>query len=243
MSGLVVLTRPKDQSEPLAATLKERGYAVLIEPMLEIVPLDAEVPALRDYGALAFSSGNAVSIFAERHPERSLAAYAVGQRTAAALRDAGFLDVREAAGDAEELAQLIRATYRSSDPILHLSGRAVARDLAALLQPTGIKAERVAIYDAMAVTFLSKQLVEALYACTVDSVLFFSARTAETFGTLIVKFRLKDLTGAVSALCLSRAVAESAQVLTWRRLRVAGRPTSDAMLALLPPCAQDTING
>jgi uroporphyrinogen-III synthase len=243
MPGLVVLTRPREQSEPLAATLKARGYAVLIEPMLEIVPLDVKIPASGGYGALAFSSANAVSIFAERCSERDLAAYAVGRRTAAVLRDAGFRDVREAAGDADELAQLIEATYRDTIPVLHLSGRAIARDLAVLLRPAGIAVERVPIYDAVATGSPSKELVEALYACTVDSVLFFSARTAEIFGTLVLKFCLNGLTEAVSAICLSRAVAESAQALTWRSLVIASRPTVDAMLAVLPPCGQDTING
>jgi uroporphyrinogen-III synthase len=243
MSGLVVLTRPRDQSEAIATVLEARGYGVLIEPMLDIVPVDAALPPLERYGALAFSSANAVAIFAERSAECGLAAYAVGARTAVALRDVGFQDVREAPGDAEALARLIADTYRHAKPILHLSGRAIARDLAVLLQPAGISVERIAIYDAQAAGALSKELVEALYACTVDSVLFFSARTAEIFGTLAVKSGLESLTGTVSAFCLSDSVAESARALIWRDIVVASRPTADAMLALLPSRGQDMIHG
>ena len=61
--------------------------------MLVIVPLGAPVRDLRPYRALAFTSANGVRAFAGKSTERNLPAYAVGERTAVALRAAGFTPV------------------------------------------------------------------------------------------------------------------------------------------------------
>jgi uroporphyrinogen-III synthase len=235
MTRLVVITRPKSQAGPIAAALAERGFAVLIEPMLDIVALDEPLPALDRFGALAFSSANAVVAVADRIRGCHLPVYTVGGSTAAALRDAGFGDIRTGPGDAEGLAALIHDSYDGRRPILHLSGREVARELSPLLRSAAIAVERVAVYDAVAADHLSAPLAAALYARTIDSVLFFSARTAGVFGTLAVKSGLDGMTSGISALCLSAAVARQASALRWRAIGVAARPTTDAMIALLAP--------
>jgi uroporphyrinogen-III synthase len=242
-AGLIVITRPEHQAEPIAAALAARGYASMIEPMLDIVPLDTALPALDRFGGLAFSSANAASIFAARMADRTLPAYAVGERTADTLRRAGFLDVRVAEGDARRLAALIARTYDGPQPILHLSGRAVARDLSVLLEPQGRSVERLVIYDAVPAVALSLPFVKALYARTVDGVLFFSARTAQVFGTLITKSGFDSLTGGIAALCLSEAVGEEARRLSWRSVTVADRPDAESLLALLPPVPQGQADG
>jgi uroporphyrinogen-III synthase len=234
MTRLVVITRPRDQAEPIATELSARRYAVLVEPMLEIVPLKPALPQVGSCTALAFTSANGVHAFAELSPERALPAYAVGESTASALKTAGFRDIREASGDAAGVAALICSTLGNNGPVLHASGRAVARDLAALLEPAGIVVQRIALYDAAPAQSLSKDLVSALYARTIDSVLFFSARTARTFGTLVMKSGLGSMVSASTALCLSEAVAAEARALPWRAVAVAEQPTAGSLLSLLP---------
>ncbi len=234
MRPQVVVTRPREEAEELAQRLDGLGYEALIEPMMTIVPLDAPLPAPRDYAALAFTSANAVRIFAARAPERDLPVYAVGGRTAQALRDAGFADIRDAGGDAAALAALIRSSSLPGGSVLHLSGRAVARDLNTLLAPDGIKVDRCAIYDAQPSARISARLEEALYARTFDHVLFFSPRTASIFETLINQAGLAQMVTSVTAFCLSAEVAASAAALPWKRIGVAVRPNSASVLALLP---------
>jgi uroporphyrinogen-III synthase len=124
-----------------------------------------------------------------------------------------------------------------------VSGRAVARELAEMLAPVGIPVERVAIYDAVPASVLPEMLTAALYARTVDGVLFFSARTAETFGTLMMTSGLDSLSGGIAALCLSEAVGRTARILKWSVVAVAERPDSRSMLALLPAIMQASTHG
>ncbi len=237
MTGLVVITRPRDEADALAAQLNRLGYATLIEPMLGIVPLDVPIPALSPYRALVFTSANGVRAFAGKTAERILPAYAVGERTADALRSAGFLSIHVADGDAEALAALIAATLGSGGPMLHVTGKAVAQDLGALLKPSGIVVDRLTLYDAVPAQNLSGPLVEALYARTISCVLFFSVRTVRTFGTLLREHGLTDMITSSSALCLSAPIAAEAARLPWRQIETAVRPTADALLALIaePP--------
>jgi uroporphyrinogen-III synthase len=239
MTGLVVITRPRDEAAALAERLSAQGHRVLVEPMLDIVPLPAVIPPLVGYGALVFTSANGVRFFAGKSAERAMPAYAVGSRTAAALGRAGFADIRDAAGDAEALAALIGQTLGSAAPVLHIAGRDVARDMAQLLAPAGIAAEKLTIYDAIPAADLSAELVAEMYACTVNHVLFFSVRTAGTFGTLLRNRGLADMVMSSSALCISEQVAEAASALPWLRVDVAAEPTSDALIALLHPGKTD----
>jgi uroporphyrinogen-III synthase len=234
VTGKIVITRPRDEAVGLAAELNARGFDTLVEPMLEIVPVPAEIPDLGRYRALAFSSANGVRAFAGRSPIRSIPAYAVGARTAESLRLAGFADIRAAAGDGDAMAALISETLEPADPLLHVSGVAVARDLEMMLAPSGFVVDRLTLYDAVPAAKFSQPLVDALYACTISSVLFFSVRTASAFGTLLQEHGLADMITSISAFCLSRQVADVVGRSPWRRVVAAAQPTSQSMIAMLP---------
>jgi len=234
MTGRIVLTRPRDEAEGMAAELTARGYDTLVEPMLEIVQLPTAIPDLAPYRALVFTSANGVRSFAERCSNRSLPAYAVGMRTADTLRKAGFTDVRGAGGDAGLLAEFVSETLGNAGPVLHLAAQDVARDLEPLLAPAGIAVDCVALYEAVPARDFSKALVDALYACTIESILFFSVRTAATFGTLAEKHGLAEMTSAISALCLSSQVATEASKLPWRTVLVAPEHSAQSLISLLP---------
>jgi uroporphyrinogen-III synthase len=235
MSGLVVVTRPRQEALLLAAELGHRGYDVLVEPMLEIARLPVSLPHLGNYSALAFTSANAVDAFAALTGERGLPAYAVGAHTAMALREAGFSAIYETGGDAGDLAQTIGESSIDG-PVLHVSGKAVAQDLGDLLSPHKIAVDRIALYDAVAVKKLSQTLIKALYARTVQDVLFFSVRTAATFGTLMREGGFTEMLGSTRAICLSPSIATEASKLSWKEISITGRPTTGAALAcLIPP--------
>lgn len=243
MGSALVVTRPRNQSSALAEMLERRGYRTLVEPMLDIVDLRPPLPPLTGFGGLVFSSANAVSAFAARAADRSHRTYAVGASTARALSDAGFSEIISADGDARDLAAAIARSYRSSLPLLHVSGRAVAGDLGEMLRPAGIGVERLVVYDAVAKSALSPSLVRAIETCSIAGVLLFSARTAETFGTLVASTGLQNQFGIVSAYCLSAAVARAAALLRWKEIAVAARPTRDSLLDLIPPPALDGRHG
>lgn len=232
---VAVVTRPREESEKLAARLEAKGYAVHCEPMFKIAPFPATIPLLEAYRGLIFTSANGAREFARVSDDRARPAYAVGGRTGAVLRELGFTDVRIGPGDAESLARMIAGEGMAGAKLLHLSGTTVAKDMAELLKPASVAVDRAVLYTTLDATELSSRLVEALYACTISNVLLFSAHTAWLFGSLAEEKGLSEGFRSVTALCLSQAVAADAAALPWKQVRVAARPTLDSVVDLAAP--------
>lgn len=234
----LLLTRPRRESEALAKELEAMGHEIMAAPLLEIRVLD-EKPELAGVTHLVFTSANGVRSFAEVSLERSLTVYAVGDATAEAAREAGFSQVRSAAGDAEALLRLLREEL---DPrivrILHICGRDVARDLAAELAAAGFTVRRQALYEAKPISAMPAYVRSALASGALDGALFFSPRTARVFVCLCEREGLEAGCSGMLAFCLSAAVADALAGLPWADVRAARHPDRQALLALVEDAAR-----
>jgi len=237
-----LITRPAEDAQEIADALRARGFAVVIEPMLEIVPLDAPAPDLFDVQALLFTSVNGVRALTRLVMRRDLPVFAVGNATAAAARAAGFTSVHSAGGDTGDLARLVRARLQpDAGALLHVSGSAVAGDLADALAKDGFHVRREMLYEARPATALSPALLQHLKARGIDLVLFFSPRTARTFVSLVRDAGLDASLDRAIAICLSHAVAAALSGLPLRAVRVAARPELAALLAEIGSPGGDVI--
>ena len=108
----VLLTRPERDSREIAAELAAHGVASVIWPLTRIERVARRVSLPDEAEALLFTSGNGVRAFAEACARRDLPALCVGARTAALAREAGFVDVRSAEGDATALTRLAAGHFR-----------------------------------------------------------------------------------------------------------------------------------
>jgi uroporphyrinogen-III synthase len=230
----LLITRPTEDAEPLAAVLAERGIETMLEPLMSVVDTDAPEPDLSGVQALLITSANGIRAFARRVAGRDIAVCAVGDASARAAGDLGFGDVESASGDVEALAAMVKT---GRDPgagaLLHVAGTDVAGDLSGLLEAAGFEIRRAVLYQARAAESLSAETREALTAGGLDGVLFFSPRTAALFAELVTAAGLSETCGEMNAYCLSPAVAEKAQILAWRDVVAAGEPSQEAILRAL----------
>jgi uroporphyrinogen-III synthase len=228
----LVLTRPRDDSLALARHLEAQGYRCLVEPLLEVMQIDAPPPSQGGVQALLLTSARAAPALAGFGPE--LPVFTVGDATAqAASRHYRGL-VRSAGGAAADLARLVRGTL---DPeggaLLHLAGRDVRPELGRALEAAGFEFRRAVVYRAEPAERLSDGFASALAGRAVDAILLFSPRTARTLARLVERNGLGSTLTSVDALCLSANIADACADLPWRRLRVAARAELMALLALL----------
>ena len=234
----VLVTRPEADSQAMAARLAVVGIDAIVAPMLRIVPEPKgaeQLPeALEGVRALLFTSANGVVAFAALHARRDWPVLAVGPATEAAARDAGFAEVHSADGDQAALVRLVAERLEPGpEPLLHVSGEAVAGDLAAALADRGFAVRRVVLYRAEPVGELPAAARAALAEGTLDGVLLFSPRTAERFVALANSAGEGILPRLPVAYCLSPAVAAAASPLPWRAMRVAEEPNLPALLRLV----------
>ena len=205
----LLITRPAADAKALAAELEARGHSVLCAPVIEIVMKPDAVPDLAGVKGLAFTSANGVRAFQPFAPAvRHFPAYAVGPQTAAALGAAGFSNVHIADGDVASLAGTIAADGPQG-PVLHISGRNQAGDLAAALQAAGCAARRAVLYEARAAENLPPDVLVALREKALDGVLLYSKRSAEIFYRLAATANVDA--SHTKAFCLSAGVGDIAR--------------------------------
>jgi len=232
----ILVTRPLPDGESFAAALRAAGHETFVEPMLtiEALPPAEALIDLSDIQALLFTSANGVRVFAARCADRDLPAFAVGDATARAARSLGFQHVVAAAGDVQALTVMVREKLRpTGGPLLHPAARILAGDLKGDLESAGFQVRRCALYQAVARTQFSDELLVAFQDGRIDGVSFFSPRTAERFARLAFAAGLSEALGSVRAVCLSRAVADKIAYLPWSGVVVAAQPTQEALLATL----------
>lgn len=228
---ILLLTRPRAQSEAFAAALEARlpgRFTPLVAPLIEVVPVAAPLD-LDGVQGLAFTSANGVGQFAARTPARGLPAWCVGAMTTAAAEAAGFR-ARSADGDVAALAALIAAEVRPGQgDVLHLRGRHAAGDLIGRLAAAGIAARAAEIYD-QAPRPIEPLVAARLAAAEVAAVALFSPRSSRLFAEAASAAGWPLTT--LAAVSLS-AAADAALALTVGRRLVAPEPTREGMLAAL----------
>src|SRR5262245_66205847 len=123
----ILLTRPREDAEALAATLRARGHDVTIEPLFSVFPVDDGPIDLNGVQAVLLTSANGARALAQRTARRDLGVLAVGDATAATARALGFSAVESAGGNVDDLVQLVRTRLRPDGGVLlHAAGSVVA---------------------------------------------------------------------------------------------------------------------
>jgi uroporphyrinogen-III synthase len=233
----VLITRPVVAAVHLAEKLHKLGYAPLVEPLLTIVPSGEPRPAAKSLRAVIITSRNALAALVLRRKEiadlLTLPCYCVGPRTAEAARVFGFQHVKFSHGDGVDLARLVQKEAKAKALLLHVAGEETSLAMTGLLKEAGFRVSAWSVYKAQAAGALSLALQQKLVERKVDSVLFFSPRTASHFVRLIQQHELEACCADLSAIGLSPAVIAALEPLTWRHALAVTVPTEDAMVACL----------
>jgi len=227
----VLITRSREDAAPLAATLREVGVESTSAPLLEIVYLNETLPDLTAIHGLLITSVNGIRAFARLSPRHDLIVWAVGDASARMATGLGFPQVRSASGDVDALAALVCKQADPAGALLHVAGTRLAGDLAGHLESAGFSCQRCVLYEARTAEHLSVETTALLAARRLDGVLLYSPRTAAVFGALVKTAGLQDTLQAVTAYCLSPAVAARIGDLPWKRIAVAAAPHEATLIA------------
>lgn len=230
----ILVTRPRPDGERTAATLRKRGYEVLVAPLMQVRPIAADLEG--DWSAVIISSANAIRALDGRQIASltNLPLFAVGQRSADAAREAGFRDVHSANGDAGDLIRLVSAQGGKSATYLYLAGEDRAADVEGELARRGIKVRTLVVYKNVTQAF-PPELIDALRNRTIDAALHFSRRSAENYVDGAKAAGVEQMAGAPKHFCLSAQVAEPLRAAGVAQISVAPDPNEAALLAILPP--------
>ena len=231
----LLLTRPEPDAQRTAATLRERGHTVVVAPLMRIEALaDAEIGA-GPWAAILVTSANAAHAIAAHRRKKALESvpvFAVGERSAQAMRDAGFADVSSADGGVGDLAQLVGERMTAGSSLLYLAGAERAGDLAAKLATRRLAVHTAVVYRAVAVDGLPPAAADAL-ARDIEGVLHYSRRTAEAYVNAARAVGMLESALKPAQFCLSAQIAEPLAQAGASVIHVARRPIEAALIELL----------
>ena len=245
----VVLTRPRVQSEPVAAALAAAGARVIVFPTLDIVPTPLDAPSQSSLEALP---GSALAIFVSANAvEHGLAAArqrgpwpaevpvaTVGLATAAQLRREGFETVIAPAGrfDSEALLALLPPGSLRGRRVVIFRGVGGREHLRQSLSAQGAEVRYVECYRRVRPAGDARPVREAVLAGRVQAV---QAMSAESLDNLLA-IAGDDLPWSQVALVVPHpAIARRPAATAFARALVTepGTPALEAALATLRPAA------
>jgi uroporphyrinogen-III synthase len=195
----VLVTRPQPDNEATAAALRTKGLEVLLAPMLRFEPVAFHDDADARYGAVIVTSANALrAIEADQAASRllTLPLFAVGERTAAAARRAGFRD-----------ASVRAKALKKASTLLYFAGADLAGDLAGELGERGFSVVTHTTYRMIPVVSLPQAACDAFAANRIEAVLHYSRRSARAFLDAARAAGVEISALAIPQCCISDAVA------------------------------------
>jgi uroporphyrinogen-III synthase len=86
----VLVTRPRDQAQPLADALAAQGFEALVEPLIAVEPLSDEPIDVGAYDCVIVTSANGARELVRRMTSKPQAIAAIGPGTASALTELGL---------------------------------------------------------------------------------------------------------------------------------------------------------
>jgi uroporphyrinogen-III synthase len=230
----LLLTRPEPDAERTAAALRLHGHDVVSAPLTRIEPI-ADAPLGAGASAILITSANAASAITA-HTEYAkllgLPVFAVGQRSAQAMRAAGFDDVTSADGDVGDLARTVARRVEPGARLIYFAGEDRAGDLGGDLRARGFDVRTSVVYRAVIVTRLPDAATEAL-SNGIEGVLHFSRSAAEAYMTAASGADLLESALQPAHFCLSNRVAEPLARAGAKTIHIAPRPTEAALIALI----------
>lgn len=238
----ILVTRPEPGASRTVAALTAMGKTALAAPLFEIVLTAQPRPSGRFAALLVTSQNGAAGLSpASSGLAADLPVFAVGDRTAQALRDAGFTDVTSASGDQKALTRLVLARLSTRYRVLLATGEDHKDGLPAAFAAAGHELAVWLRYKAEAVAKLPGGARDALRDGRIDTALHYSRRASETLLSLAAAEGLGDALARMRHLCLSQDIAAPLQDVGLAKVEIAAHPDEDSLLTLVDAGPKDAL--
>lgn len=239
----VLVTRPREQSETLAAYIAERGGSPLIFPTLEIVPVEPVggwqllFEQLKNADIAIFTSANAVREVLSQHPklDSHCEIAAIGVATQMALADYGvkcdWLPMRDYRS--EGLLELPIFQNVRDKKILLFAGEGGREYLQDVLSDRGASIEKIAVYRRECPD-CDRLPLEQFFARSKQKIIM--STSIESLHNLLKLSQGLGEPREVPLLVISQRMAEAAKELGFKAIITAENASNEAIVAALMAC-------
>ena len=257
MAKMTLIIRPQPDADRDVALLGRYGVPALASPSMTSVPQLNKLPDAEKFSGIILTSRNAVdaitksgktNIFTDTDTNAhsniwaKLPAFVVGRATAAAARDAGFLNIIPGGGSGAGLLAPIECYFSgkmgSQDgrnhpnlPLCWTSAADISFDMVAALTGHDIEVQRLPVYKMIANDTLDAALANKIEQGAIAAVVAMSPRSVQIFRKNL------DAIGKASSLARMTLIAGSAAISVaagkgWQAVYVAREPRRVRVLAI-----------
>ena len=215
----IVITRPREDSLHLIERLIKLGHVVTHLPVIKVQKLETKKISFQNYGAVIFTSSNAIKFLNIDKLNLKIKCYCVGKATEFMARQVGFINTYSSEGTVDSLIELIiRTTETKSRKLLYLSSEFISKDLDIDLINAGFLVDRVSNYTTLPIEEIDETTLNFLKKKLPDVIFIYSSRSAKNLFNLINKYSLLNVVTHSNLMCISEKVLLILKHIKWKKI-------------------------
>lgn len=249
----IVITRPREQSQPLVQALRLLGATPVVIPAISILPpqtwsaTDKALHAIDTYSWLLFTSASAVTWFLERHDQvfesRDRLAHlrigVIGWATRGRLESESLIvSLQPARATAEDLARELANTFSSTSDLARARAlfptSNIGRDtLPEILRSCGGTVDVIEVYRTEPAQIRADDLRSQFETTGVDDIVFASPSAVRSFVRAVLNAGQLDRLSKARIICIGKVTAAAAGEFGLAVDGVAEEPTVECIIQAL----------
>ena len=217
----ILFTKSQNSSEILVKKFIAKGHKVTNFSILNIKPIIIPDINFENFSSIIFTSSNAIHNLKKTNNINHLKCFCVGEQTANAAKNVGFLNVQIAGGNYSELRDLIfKICDKNKEKFIYIRGEFVSNDLERDFKEKGYDLESTINYTTEPNQNIDQKLVEDLKNKLVDVIFVYSNRAADQLLKIILNHKIANDLENCSLNCISINVANTLKRLKWKKIKI-----------------------
>ena len=215
----ILLTRPLEDCSEIILKFKSLGHQVSHLPLLKIEKINYEDVNFNDYGAIIFTSANAVKFLDLNKLDKNIMCFCVGGMTEKKARAAGFQNTIAAEGNVLNLKELILQNYETqSKPLLYVSGEIISADLDKQLLKEGYNIKRIINYRVSHNQKFDENFIKELKINIPDMVYIYSQNSASSLLNFIKVHQTENIWMNTNLMCIGEKTSSILNEIKWKKI-------------------------
>ena len=218
----ILITRPLMDAEDLMEKLFVYGHKIIHLPTLQIAAIETELVNSDKFDAFIFTSTNAVRNLKLANTNKNLHCFCVGSITEKIARQSGFVNTSSAGGTVNALKNLIMISdaVNKNSNLAYFCGDNISYDLDSELRKEGFKIKKIVNYSSKVISDLNNENKKLIENYPPDLIYIYSARSAESFTTIVKNYGLNPLVTQSTVMCISKKVANIFKSEEWKKIEI-----------------------
>ena len=218
----ILITRPLLDAEDLMEKLFAYGHKIIHLPTLKISAVKTELVNPDKFDAFIFTSANAVRNLKLTGANKRVHCFCVGSITEKIAQQSGFVNTSAAGGTVNALKNLIMFSDKinKNANLAYFCGDTISYDLDLELKNKGLKIKKFINYSSEVISELNNENKKLIENFPPDLIYIYSARSAESFISIVKNYGLNPLVTQSTVMCISKKVANIFEAEKWKKIEI-----------------------